>query len=169
MSSTQAVNPKEATGAKKQRVWAVTPRWVVLLLGRVMSVGAFKYGAFNFRDTPIAAQTYQDAIERHLQLWFDGEDDDLETDENGVMVGSGVSHLASVIASCALLLDAQQTGKLVDDRQKTGIVRRTLDQLKQLSVDYPIGGGAKLKVPANDNGGTPARGADEGCPYITTI
>jgi len=125
----QAVNPKELAGAKKPASWSVMPRWVVLQVGRVMSVGAAKYGAFNYRETPIAASTYQDALERHLALWFDGEDNDAET---------GVSHLASAIASCTLLLDAQATGQLVDDRQKTGIVRRTLDALEALLVSLPL-------------------------------
>jgi len=124
-----AVNPKELAGAKKPASWSVMPRWVALQVGRVMSVGAAKYGAFNYRETPIAASTYQDALERHLALWFDGEDNDAET---------GVSHLASAIASCTLLMDAQATGQLVDDRQKTGIVRRTLDALEALLVSLPL-------------------------------
>jgi hypothetical protein len=125
----QAVNPKELAGAKKPASWSVMPRWVALQVGRVMSVGAAKYGAFNYRETPIAASTYQDALERHLALWFDGEDNDAET---------GVSHLASAIASCTLLMDAQATGQLLDDRQKTGIVRRTLDALEALLVSLPL-------------------------------
>lgn len=116
------VNPKELAGSRKPRTWSVMPRWVVLLVGQVMTVGANKYGAFNYRESSIAASTYQDAMERHLQLWFDGEDNDPET---------GVSHLASVIASASLLMDAQATGMLSDDRQKTGLVRKTLDQLEQ--------------------------------------
>lgn len=117
------INPKEVAGSSKPAVWSVTPRWVVLLLGRVMSIGARKYGAFNYRESSIAASTYQDAIERHTQAWFDGEDNDPETK---------VSHLASIMASCVLLLDAQATGKLHDDRQKTGLVRTTLDTLEAL-------------------------------------
>jgi hypothetical protein len=101
----------------------------MLQVGRVMSVGAAKYSPFNYRESRIAASTYQDAMERHLQLWFDGEDNDDET---------GVSHLASVIASCALLMDAQATGKLDDDRQKTGLVRPQLDALEQLLIDKPL-------------------------------
>jgi len=128
-SPVTAVNPKELAGAKKPATWSVMPRWVVLLVGRVMSVGAAKYGAFNYRETPIAASTYQDALERHVSLWFDGEDTDAE---------SGVSHLAHAMACCALLLDAQATGKLVDDRQKTGIVRRTLDELERLIKNMPL-------------------------------
>lgn len=123
------VNPKELAGAKKPATWSVMPRWVMLQVGRVMSVGAAKYGAFNYRESSISASTYQDAIERHLALWFDGEDNDDET---------GVSHLASVIASCALLMDAQATGKLDDDRQKTGIVREQLKSLEQLLIDKKL-------------------------------
>lgn len=115
------VNPKELAGAKKPASWSVMPRWVMMVVGRIMTVGAAKYGAFNYRESPIAALTYEDALERHLQLWFDGEDNDPET---------GESHLASAIAGCILLMDAQQTGKLVDNRQKTGIVRQTLDRLE---------------------------------------
>lgn len=123
------VNPKEAAGAKKPAVWSVFPRWVSLLVGRVMQTGAAKYGKFNYRDTAIAISTYEDAMERHAQLWFDGEDNDSE---------SGVSHLAHVIACATLLLDAQATGKLVDDRQKTGIVRQQLDSLEKLMIDLPL-------------------------------
>lgn len=125
----EVVNPKELAGSKKPATWSVMPRWIVLLVGRVMSVGAAKYGAFNYRDSRISASTYQDALERHLQLWFDGEDNDPE---------SGVSHLAHAIAGCSLLLDAQATGQLHDDRQKTGMVRRTLDELEKLLVTLPL-------------------------------
>lgn len=126
---TEVINPKELAGAKKPATWSVTPRWVTLAVGRVMSVGAAKYGAFNYRESNIAASTYQDAIERHLGLWFDGENSDSET---------GVSHLASVIAGCTLLMDAQATGRLSDDRQKTGLTRKTLDALEQLLVTLPL-------------------------------
>lgn len=125
----EVVNPKEIAGSKKPATWSVMPRWIMLLVGRVMSVGAAKYGPFNYRESRITSSIYQDALERHLQLWFDGEDNDPET---------GVSHLASAIAGCALLLDAQATGKLVDDRQKTGLARRTLDDLQGLLATLPL-------------------------------
>jgi len=99
------------------------PRWIVLLAGRVMTVGAAKYGIFNYRDSKVSAMTYVDAIERHMQLWQDGEDDDDET---------GVSHLAHIIAGCAILLDAQANGSLGDDRQKTGMARKAFDFLSGL-------------------------------------
>ena len=124
------VNPKELAGSRKPAIWSVFPRWVSLSVGRVMSIGAAKYGAFNYRETSISASIYEDAMERHSALWFDGEDNDAET---------GESHLASIIASCTLLMDAQATGKLNDNRQKTGLVRKKLDELEE-----------KLK-PTNDN------------------
>lgn len=129
------VNPKEAAGSKKPGVFSVFPRWVNLLVGRVMETGASKYGKFNYRDSDIAASTYEDAMERHAQLWFDGEDNDPE---------SGVSHLAHVIACATLLLDAQATGKLVDNRQKTGIVRRELERLEALRRTLPFPGNLKV-------------------------
>jgi hypothetical protein len=119
------VNPKELAGSKKPATWSIMPRWVTLVVGRVMSLGAAKYGPFNYRASSISAATYQDAIERHAQLWFDGEDDDPET---------GVSHLAAIISGCVLLMDAQATGMLHDNRQKTGLARRTLDMLEALGV-----------------------------------
>lgn len=94
-----------------------------MLVGRVMAIGAAKYGAFNYRDTAIQSSIYQDAMERHAALWFDGEDNDPET---------GVSHLASIMASCAILLDAQAGGKLDDDRHKTGRVREAISLLMAL-------------------------------------
>lgn len=123
------VNPKELAGSKKAPIWQVLPRWVMLLVGRVMQIGAAKYGAFNYRESNVWAMTYVDAIERHMQLWQDGEDDDPET---------GVSHLAHVIAGCAILLDTQANGRLGDDRQKTGQVRKAMELLEGLQETHPL-------------------------------
>jgi hypothetical protein len=122
-------NPKEAAGAKKPAIWSVMPRWVILEVGRVMQFGASKYGAFNYRWRSGRAGTYQDAMERHAQLWFDGEDIDPE---------SGVSHLAHVIANALILMDCQANGTLIDDRQKTGIVRKKLNELEGLLKSLPF-------------------------------
>lgn len=123
------VNPKELAGSLKAPIWQVLPRWVMLLVGRVMQVGAAKYGAFNYRESNVWAMTYVDAIERHMQLWQDGEDDDPET---------GVSHLAHVMAGCAILLDTQANNRLGDDRQKTGLVRKALTLLDGLRETHPL-------------------------------
>lgn len=109
-------NPKEAQGALKAPMNAC-PNTALIELYAVMAGGAHKYGLYNFRDTEISAQTYIGAIRRHMYLWEDGVDDDEE---------SGRSHLAHIMACCALALDATHTGKLVDDRSKTGLVEGIL-------------------------------------------
>lgn len=128
-SPAPVVNPKEGAGAQKPASWSVIPRWVIMGLGRVMQIGAAKYDAFNYRDSNVSAMTYVDAIERHLQLWQDGEEIDEET---------GVSHLFSVMASCSILLDAQANGTMADNRPKTGRTRKFLDELTRLMATVPL-------------------------------
>lgn len=120
-------NPKACWGAAKANFWGV-PSSALIWLGNVMGSGGYKYGFYNYRDTKISASTYHDAIQRHLALYFDGEDLDPLIDGPGNPPGSGAPHLAHVMACCALLLDAQENGMMVDDRSKTGNVRRILDQ-----------------------------------------
>lgn len=76
----------------------------------VLDGGAVKYGVYNWRESEgVKAQTYTAAIMRHLTQFMDGEDVDEE---------SGHSHLAHIMATCSILLDAEQVGKLIDDRPK---------------------------------------------------
>jgi hypothetical protein len=109
-------NPKKAHGALKAPMNAV-PNTALIELNAVMAAGAHKYGIYNFRNTKIDALTYISAIRRHLMLWEDGQDADDETFR---------SHLAHIMACCALALDAQHTGYLVDNRSKTGVVPELL-------------------------------------------
>ncbi len=112
-------NPKAGIGADKAPFFGV-PSSALVAMGNVMAGGALKYGAFNYRDTRIAVSTYHDAILRHFHLYMDGEDcDPLDT----TPPGSGVSHLAHIMACCALMIDAAENGMLDDDRSKTGKVR----------------------------------------------
>lgn len=105
---THTDNPKYAEGQKK-RSYASTPVTAVQELADAMNSGSEKYGAYSWRMTGADAQTYYDAIRRHLDAWFEGEDKDPQ---------SGVNHLAHVMASCAILLDAQKHGILQDNRPK---------------------------------------------------
>lgn len=107
----KAVNPKTAAGAKKPSLISVIPTASLLILGKVMQTGADKYGAFNWRDTKVPAETYLDAAMRHLISYSDGEDVDPE---------SGVSHLGHVMACCAILIDAKVNNMLEDDRPTKG-------------------------------------------------
>ena len=76
----------------------------------VLKLGCEKYGAYNWRNSEgVCASTYIGAIMRHLLQYKDGEDVDEE---------SGKSHLAHILATCCILIDAEQVGKLIDDRFK---------------------------------------------------
>ena len=69
--------------------------------------GVLKYGYRNWRKKRVIATIYIDATIRHLNAWAEGEEyaDD-----------SGIHHLGHARACLGILLDAQETGNLVDDR-----------------------------------------------------
>jgi hypothetical protein len=103
-------NPKTAFGEAKVKL-SDTPTVGIQDMGKVFTGGAAKYGRFNWRDHAVSATVYYDAAQRHLMAWFKGEDIDPE---------SGVSHLAHVMACCNILMDAENHGKLNDNRLTTG-------------------------------------------------
>jgi len=76
----------------------------------VHKLGADKYGVCNWLIDHIKASTYKGAILRHLKAWEEGEDIDPE---------SGWSHLYHIRACCAILLDSEKNGTLIDDRNRT--------------------------------------------------
>jgi hypothetical protein len=102
-------DPKGEAGSKKTPLH-LTPPYAMAQASLAHALGAEKYGAFNWRENGVNATTYVGAMLRHLNAWRDGENNDPE---------SGVSHLAHIIASANILLDAGHCGKLVDDRSKT--------------------------------------------------
>ena len=76
----------------------------------VMQTGAEKYGAYNWCDHPMKASTYYNAILRHLQAWWQGETYDPE---------SGLPHMAHLRSCTGIILEQQESTKLIDDRPKT--------------------------------------------------
>jgi len=101
-------NPKTVAALNKPRLSDVPPV-ALFALGAAMSDGADKYGKFNWRDTEASASVFYDAMMRHLTDWYNGEDyaDD-----------SKIHHLGHLMASCAIVLDAELHGKLKDNRDK---------------------------------------------------
>lgn len=100
------VNPKDLLGNKKVSITKL-PAVAMIHGAHAMMNGAEKYGAYNWRSKPVIASIYIDAIERHALAWFEGHE---------TATDSGVHHLGHLIASAAILLDAIETGNLVDDR-----------------------------------------------------
>jgi len=117
-------NPKDLLGAKKVSLTKLPP--VALLhAAHALMNGAARYGPYNWRERSVRASIYVDACERHLSAWLDGEEDASD---------SGVHHLGHAIACLAILLDAQEAGKLIDDRphQGAGGFCRVLDRLNRM-------------------------------------
>lgn len=118
----QPTNPKDALGQRKPRLSLIPPSFLVRI-AVAFKEGAKKYGAFNWRKQKIGAMAYVDPMLRHLLAWADGEDIDPE---------SGKHHLDGVGASLAILIDAMETGNLIDDRPPKGstgeLIRRLTEE-----------------------------------------
>lgn len=106
-AKTNAPNPKDLIGVKKVPTLSVIPSAGLVHCGRAMANGSAKYGRMNWREHPVRASIYLDAALRHLMGWTDGEENAAD---------SGVHHLGHVMACCAILLDAQEAGNMIDDR-----------------------------------------------------
>lgn len=109
---TQALgqNPKDLLGILKVDLSSVPPVSILYeALG--MQDGKMKYGAFNWRENKVIASIYYAAAKRHLDAWFDGQ----ENAED-----SGYPHLGHAKACIGIVIDALETGNLVDDRPVKG-------------------------------------------------
>ena len=99
---------KKATAASTKPQLQLIPACFSEELARVMQNGKEKYGERNWiTGDGVSLQTYLGAILRHTNKIISGEDTDPE---------SGLEHAAHIAASCAIILDAKQCGKLKDDR-----------------------------------------------------
>lgn len=105
-SKASTTNPKDLVGSTKVSM-SKFPVVAIAHGAHAMMDGADKYGAYNWRAKQVQADIYVDAALRHLSAWFEGEE---------VAKDSGVHHLGHAIACCAILLDAQETGNLIDNR-----------------------------------------------------
>lgn len=99
-------NPKAAQGALKCSLSLVPPELKVYA-SMGLAEGAVKYGKDNYLMSPIDANIYYEAINRHLDLWWLGQDNDSDT---------GIPHLASVAANIGILVASLENGNLNDNR-----------------------------------------------------
>ncbi len=118
-SETKFTNPKDAIGSDKIPLHLWPPS--ATALGSIGFLdGALKYGRSNWRPTGARATVYVGAALRHLQAWYEGEDNASD---------SGIPHLGHALACLAIIVDAQAAGKLVDDRQYPGGYAALIEQL----------------------------------------
>jgi Domain of unknown function (DUF5664) len=101
-----APNPKKAFGDKKPALHLV-PLSGMIAQWEAHFDGALKYTEVNWRRDPVETMTYIDAILRHTRLYENGEE--LARDTK-------VKNLGAVMACCAILIDAELHGTLIDNR-----------------------------------------------------
>ncbi len=135
-------NPKDIIGSNKLPL-SVVPASTKAYLALGHSEGHIKYGFVNFREAGVRTRIYIDALNRHVDRWMEGEEEDPET---------GVPHLANAITCLSIIIDAKECGKLIDDRPKSAPVSdlfnrfsKKLVHLKTLfgdkkPIDYFISG-----------------------------
>lgn len=99
-------NPKDVVGATKVSI-SKFPVVAILHGAMAMMDGAAKYDPYNWRAENVQAHIYVDAAMRHLFAWWEGEE---------LAKDSKTHHLGHAVACLAILLDAQHSGNLIDDR-----------------------------------------------------
>lgn len=117
--TTKPTNPKDAIGSDKVPVH-LWPQTATVLGAMALMEGMLKYGRSNWRAVGIRASIYNDAIIRHLNAWFEGEDIDPD---------SGLPHMAHVLACAAIIVDAIAADRFRDDRMYRGGYRPLIDNL----------------------------------------
>ncbi len=112
-------NPKTRFGIKKPPLHLI-PATALAHEACAMRDGAIKYGPYNWREKNISATIYVSAAMRHIEAWFNGE----ENAED-----SGVHHLAHARACLGILLDAEECDGLNDDRPEPIAMQPLFDRL----------------------------------------
>jgi hypothetical protein len=112
------MNPKDLQGLKKPRLSLVPPASTIYQ-ALAMEDGANKYGPYNWREKKVIASIYVEACQRHLAQWFDGEN---------CAKDSNKPHLAHAIACLGIIIDALETGNLVDDRPVPGAASALIEK-----------------------------------------
>jgi hypothetical protein len=112
-------NPKQTLGSDKVpfHLW---PEVASILGALGCEDGMLKYGRTNWRAAGVRASIYYDAVRRHMNAWFEGEDIDPD---------SGLHHFAHALASIAILADAMAAGRFNDDRMVAGGYRAFIDAM----------------------------------------
>jgi hypothetical protein len=116
-----STNPKDLLGVLKPQVNLV-PSALILRVAKVMELGAKKYGPFNWRTKKVRLTVYAAAAMRHILQLLDGENTDAESNQ---------THAAHAAACMGILLDAEATGNLIDDRAMAGPAGKLISELTE--------------------------------------
>src|ERR1035437_197649 len=99
-STSKLSNPKDMIGSNKLpfHLWPETAT-AMGCLG--LLDGMLKYGRTNWRVAGVKSSIYYDALRRHANAMFEGEDIDRD---------SGLPHFCHALACIAILVDAKAAG-----------------------------------------------------------
>lgn len=126
-------NPKDRVATSRLDL-TLFPTTAVAYGALAFTEGHNKYGAMNWRPAGAVASIYVAACKRHLDKWFEGQEEDPKTT---------VPHLANALACIAVLIDAKEYGTLVDDRPPICNVAELLnkfeEKVKHLQQLFPNG------------------------------
>lgn len=100
-------NPKDDAAAGTRVDLSLFPHTAIVHGALAMTEGHLKYGGYNYRVVGVKASVYIAALRRHLAKWEAGQNVDPKT---------LIHELGSVIACASIILDAEECGKLIDDR-----------------------------------------------------
>jgi len=104
--SDKATNPKDAIATNKLPSHLLSPI-VKAYQSIAQFLGNVKYGAWNYRGAGARASVYRAALDRHMDAWWEGEENDPV---------DGTPHLANALCCINIIIDAKHAGKLLDDR-----------------------------------------------------
>lgn len=136
---TDSSNPKHLMGAKKVPTLSVLPSAGLIYEALAMDYGAYEapradgtkgYGPFNWRETEVVAMIYVDALFRHVMDWVDG---------NELAPDSKRPHLGHAKACLGILIDALESGNLIDNRPPPGNAAELLEKwnnIKKVEAEH---------------------------------
>jgi hypothetical protein len=114
-------NPKDLLGQKKVALNLVPPSSIIYQ-ALAMEDGARKYGPYNWRTNKVILSIYVAAAMRHIMAYYDGEE---------VAKDSQKPHLAHALACLGIIVDAKETGNLVDDRPVAGAAGNLIEKYEK--------------------------------------
>lgn len=114
----ESTNPKDRLGSKKVNLFLV-PAASKIYQALAMMDGAIKYGPYNWREKKVLLSIYISALQRHIDAFVDGEE---------IASDSGIPHLAHALANLGIIVDALESGCLIDDRPLKGSANRLIDK-----------------------------------------
>ena len=112
-------NPKDLLGIKKVQLNLV-PSSSIIYQALAMEDGAAKYGPSNWRKNRVIASIYIAACMRHLQAWYDAGEECAKDSKK--------PHLGHALACIGIIVDALETGNLLDDRPTPGAAARMIEE-----------------------------------------